>query len=118
MVDEKLKRPPKSLYDREAKKYYLFLIEEYGDKIKPRHQEWIVNLCNLRSQKMELEKEFKENGYTVVNVNSRGGKTFQSNPAYRSYLSAIAEMNKIQSKLEKVGTMDDDEDDDEDDLLD
>ena len=65
-------------------------------------EDLLVTYCNLRSQEIQLQKLVKKEGYRVVNVNSRGGQTHQTNPTYRAYLSCVSEKNKIYSKINKL----------------
>jgi phage terminase small subunit len=90
------------LFDNEAKRCFKIIKGELENEAISIDQEMLVTFCNLRSQKIELEKEVKENGYTATNENSRGGKTYQIHPSYRAYLSCVGELTKIRNRLVKV----------------
>jgi phage terminase small subunit len=104
-------------FDNEARRCFKIITDEMENEATSIDKELLVTFCNLRSQKIQLEKEVQENGYTAVNVNSRGGKTYQVHPSYRAYLSCVAELTKIRNRLVKVTPEKlDDPDDDFDDF--
>lgn len=91
-----------NFFNDEARKCFRIIKKELEGEIKAVDQELLVTFCNLRSQKIELEKEVQTNGYVAVNVNSRGGKTYQIHPSYRAYLACVSELTKIRNRLGKV----------------
>lgn len=95
-------KPKNAFVDNEAKKTFNYILDDLEEEAKYLDEDLLVTYCNLRSQERELQELVKEEGYSVVNVNSRGGKTHQINPAYRAYLSCVAEKNKIYSKIGKL----------------
>lgn len=89
-------------FDNEARRCFKIITQELENEAIGIDQELLVTFCNLRSQKIELEKEVKENGYTAINVNSKGGKTYQMHPSYRAYLACVGELTKIRNRLVKL----------------
>lgn len=89
-------------YNDEARKYYNSVIKSFEDyEFEHIDRDDIVMLCNLRSQRIELEKAIKEEGFTAVNENSRGGRTYQVHPAYRAYISCVGEIGKTINRIKR-----------------
>lgn len=87
-------------YDENAEEYFNKTYEELQEIfIKPIDSVALMNLSNLFSQTQDLLGKIKEEGYQIEQTNSRGTSTYQINPNYRAYLSALSEMDKLQSKL-------------------
>lgn len=90
-------------YDEEAEGYYKSVIESFEEyELKHIDHDDILMLCNLRSQRIELEKDIKNDGFTAVNENSRGGKTYQVHPAYRAYISCVGEIGKTINRIKRA----------------
>jgi P27 family predicted phage terminase small subunit len=87
-------------YNEKAEEYFNQTFVELQEIfIKPIDSVALMNLSNLFAQSQEMLEKIKEEGYQISQTNSRGSQTFQINPNYRAYLSALAEMDKLQSKL-------------------
>lgn len=99
LKNDKLKTP--TWLGREGKKMFRFIIEQYQDT------EMLTNLdvnavatySDLHERKLQLLEEVRENGSTLVNVNSRGGKTYVQNPALTALNATIKLMQNYESKL-------------------
>lgn len=87
-------------YNEVAQEYFE---ETYNDLqelfIKPVDRIALMNLANLYAQSQEMLQEVQKQGYQMEQTNARGGTTYQISPVYRAYLSAISQMDVIQSKL-------------------
>ena len=87
-------------YNDQAEQYFNQTYEELQDIfIKPIDSVALMNLSNLFAQSQELMENVRTEGYQIQQTNSRGSTTYQINPNYRAYLSALSEMDKLQSKL-------------------
>ena len=87
-------------YNTISENYFNKTFEELQEIfIKPIDSVALMNLSNLFAQTQELMELIKNEGYQIQQTNSRGSTTYQINPNYRAYLSALSEMDKLQSKL-------------------
>ena len=86
-------------YNENAEEYFNQTYEELQEIfIKPIDSVALMNLIII-FQTQDLLGKIKEEGYQIEQTNSRGTSTYQINPNYRAYLSALSEMDKLQSKL-------------------
>ena len=88
-------------YNDDSKELYKSFREMFNDN-PSMDDTLLVTYCNLQIQENELQVRVSNEGYSVTNVNSRGGETHQINPTYRAYLACVAEKNKIHSKIIKI----------------
>ena len=88
-------------YNNQAQEYYESLDGEIS-KLKSIDNDLLVSYCNLLTQEYKLQAIVLEEGFSVTNVNSRGGSVSQVNPNYKAYLSCVAQKNTIHTKLKKM----------------
>ncbi|MEY9097012.1 phage terminase small subunit P27 family [Paenibacillus sp. RC84] len=59
----------------------------------------LAQYCDLYCRMLELRQEVEEKGYTLVNMNSRGGLTYITNPALTAMNSTIKLIQTYEAKF-------------------